>query len=98
VVPGIGPRRVEALSGEDREVLHRAHQRLRNASQALEALVATDPIRGRWAPEPAPAEALQGARADLQKAYEALDRRHDELVDWDASSASESDGPGQPGD
>lgn len=98
MVPGVGPRRPEALSGEDREVLHRAHQRLRNASQALEALVATDPIRGRWAPEPAPAEALRGARADLQKAYEALDRRHDELVDWNASSTSEGDGPGQPGD
>ncbi len=79
---GNGPQRPEALSADQRETLHRAHQRLRNASQALEALVATDPIRGRWAPEPAPAEALQGARADLQKAYEELERRHDELLDW----------------
>jgi hypothetical protein len=88
-VPGVeapdghGPRRPEALSGDDREVLHRAHQRLRNASQALEALVATDPIRGRWAPAPAPAEALRAARSDLQRAYDDLDRRHAELVDWD---------------
>ena len=81
---GAGPRRPEDLSAEERETLHRAHQRLRNASQALEALVATDPIRGRWAPAPAPAEALQGARTDLQKAYAALERRHDEIVDWDA--------------
>jgi hypothetical protein len=81
-VPSAGPRRPEALSAEDREVLHRAHQRLRNASQALEALVATDPIRGRWAPTPAPPEALQAARADLEEAYAQLDRRHRELVDW----------------
>lgn len=86
-----GPRRPEALSEEDREALHRAHQRLRNASHALEALVATDPIRGRWAPAPAPPEALQGARADLYKAYDALVRRHDELVDWGAPEA----GPGE---
>ncbi|HEX3394921.1 MAG TPA: hypothetical protein VHS52_10365 [Acidimicrobiales bacterium] len=64
-------------------MLHRAHQRLRNASQALEALVATDPIRGRWAPAPAPAEALRAARSDLRRAYDDLDRRHQELVDWD---------------
>ncbi len=93
---GAGPRRPEALSGDEREVLHRAHQRLRNASQAVEALVATDPIRGRWAPEPAPAEALRAARADLQAAYDDLDRRHDEIVDWDAP-ASEGDGPDRPG-
>ena len=81
---GAGPQRPEDLSAEERETLHRAHQRLRNASQALEALVATDPIRGRWAPAPPPAEALQGARAELQKAYATLERRHDEIVDWDA--------------
>ena len=91
-MPGDRPKRPEALSGDDRETLHRAHQRLRNASQALEALVATDPIRGRWAPEPAPAEALQGARTDLQKAYEALEKRHDELIDWDAPETGS--GPG----
>jgi len=79
-------------------VLHRAYQRLRNTSQALEALVATDPIRGRWAPEPAPAEALRAARADLAKAYEELDRRHRELVDWEASSTGQGDGPPRPGD
>jgi len=73
-------------------VLHRAHQRLRNTSQALEALVATDPIRGRWAPEPAPAEALQAARADLAKAYEALERNNDDLVDWGAPPTQPDNG------
>jgi len=97
VVAGAGPRRPEDLTAEDREVLHRAHQRLRNTSQALEALVATDPIRGRWAPEPAPAEALQGARAELRAAYEALERRHDEIIDWDDPASDSTDGPGQPG-
>lgn len=92
-VPGAVPRRPEALTGEDREVLHRAHQRLRNTSQALEALVATDPIRGRWAPAPAPAEALRAARADLAKAYEELERRHDELLDWDTPSDEASPPP-----
>ncbi len=82
-MPANRPRRPEALSDDDRETLHRAHQRLRNASQALEALVATDPIRGRWAPEPAPAEALQDARANLQTAYRQLEASHDELIDWD---------------
>jgi len=91
-LPGEAPRRPEALTGEDREVLHRAHQRLRNLSQALEALIATDPIRGRWAPEPAPAEALRAARDDLRHAYDDLEHRHDELVDWDAPS-SPGDGP-----
>lgn len=85
------------MSEDEREVLHRAHQRLRNTSQALEALVATDPIRGRWAPEPAPAEALEGARADLRRAYEDLERRHDEIVDWNTPPAPPTDGPQQPG-
>jgi len=85
-VPGTEPRRPEALIDAEREVLHRAHQRLRNTSQALEALVATDPIRGRWAPEPAPAEALRAARAELAKAYADLERRHNELIDWNGPS------------
>jgi len=91
-VPATEPRKPEALTDSEREVLHRAHQRLRNTSQALEALVATDPIRGRWAPEPAPAEALQAARAELAKAYEALERHNDDLVDWGAPSPQPDDG------
>lgn len=76
--------RPEDLSAEERRQLHRSHQRLRNASQALEALVATEPIRGRWNPEPATPEALDGARAELRRAYEGLARCHHELLGWDA--------------
>ncbi len=91
-MPGAEPRRPEALTDAEREVLHRAHQRLRNTSQALEALVATDPIRGRWAPAPAPAEALRAARAELAKAYEELNRRHDDLLDWGTPTTQPGDG------
>jgi hypothetical protein len=79
------PRRPEDLTADERTTLHRAHQWLRNASSALEALTATDPIRGRWAPAPAPDEALDGARADLRNAYAAIVRHHQELFGWDDS-------------
>lgn len=72
----------EELSAEERERVRRAHVRLRNASSALEALVATEPIRGRWAPEPPTAEALEGARGDLHRAYQALLRLDEELLGW----------------
>lgn len=62
--------------------MRRAHLRLRNASSALEALVATEPIRGRWAPEPATPEALEGARSDLHRAYQALLVLDEELLGW----------------
>ncbi len=70
----------QELSPGDRDELHRAHQRLRNASHALEALVATGPLRGRWLPEPAPPEALEAARDDLQRAYELLASCHHDLL------------------
>jgi hypothetical protein len=79
------PRRPEDLTADERTTLHRAHQWLRNASSALEALTATDPIRGRWAPAPAPDEALDGARADLRNAYAAIVKHHQELFAWDDS-------------
>jgi len=82
-------RRPEELSGAERQQLHRAHQRLRNASQALEALVATEPIRGRWAPAPATLEALEGARAELTRAYRGLALCHHELLGWDAPPAGD---------
>lgn len=72
----------EELSAEDRERVRRAHVRLRNASSALEALVATEPARGRWAPQPATPEALEGARSDLHRAYHALLRLDEELLGW----------------
>ncbi len=79
------PRRPEHLTAEERTRLQRAHQWLRNASSALEALTATDPLKGRWTPAPAPDEALDGARADLRNAYEAIVRHHRELFGWDDS-------------
>ncbi len=82
-------RRPEHLTADERTKLHRAHQWLRNASSALEALTATDPLRGRWAPAPAPDEALDGARADLRNAYAAIVRHHRELFGWDDSVGSE---------
>ena len=77
-----GPRAPADLSADERARLHQAHQRLRNMSSALEALVATEPIRGRWPAAPAPYEALQLARDDVRKAYEALERCHVEVLGW----------------
>jgi hypothetical protein len=60
-------RGADELAAEERRRLRRAHERLRAASKELEALIATEPIKGRWAPEPAPVEILDAARADLQR-------------------------------
>jgi hypothetical protein len=76
-------RGAEELSAEERRRLRRAHERLRVASKELEALVATEPIKGRWAPEPAPAEILDAARADLRRAYEDVARSHHEILGWE---------------
>ncbi len=78
-------RRPEDLTADERTKLHRAHQWLRNASSALEALTATDPIPRRWDPAPAPDEALDGARADFRNAYAAIVRHHQDLFGWDDS-------------
>ncbi len=48
----------QELTDEERRQLRRAHERVRTASQELMALVATEPIKNRWAPEPAPPEIL----------------------------------------
>jgi len=70
----------EDLSEDERKRLRRAHERLRTSSQELQALEATEPIKGRWEPEPAPAELLAGARADLHRAYAELAACHRELL------------------
>lgn len=73
-------RRPDELDDEERARLSRAHFRLRNASQALEALTASPKQRGRWDPAPPTDEALEGARAELRVAYEAVWRAEDELL------------------
>lgn len=73
----------EELTAEERQRLRRAHERLRSASKELEVLVATEPIKNRWAPEPAPAEILDTARADLQRAYADVVRCQQEILGWE---------------
>lgn len=68
------------LSIEERLQLRRSHERLRAASQELEGLVATEPVRGRWEPEPPPAAILEVARDGLRRAYEELARCHIEIL------------------
>jgi two-component sensor histidine kinase len=68
------------LPEEDRARLSRAHHRLRNASQAIEGLVAAPSQRGRWVPRPPTAEALAAAEGELRAAYEAVQRLHEELL------------------
>jgi hypothetical protein len=73
-------RKPEELSKEQRQLLHRAHQRMRNASHALEALTVVEPVRGRWVATPAPVEALEAAQNDLHHACQAFWRVHQELL------------------
>jgi len=77
------PSTPEELTQEERRQLRRAHERLRTATQEVQALVATDPIKNRWAPEPAPPEILGAARRELQTAWEELTRSYRELLGWE---------------
>ncbi|HUR85031.1 MAG TPA: hypothetical protein VMY78_06770 [Solirubrobacteraceae bacterium] len=83
-----GPPGAQALGAEDRQRLRRAHERLRAASKDLEVLIATEPIKNRWEPEPAPPEILDVARADLQRAYAEVVRNQRELLGWDEPSGT----------
>ena len=83
-----GARGAEELSAEERQRLRRAHERLRAASKELEVLVATEPIKGRWAPEPAPPEILATARADLQRAYDEVQRSQQEILGWEPAAGA----------
>ncbi|HVL30636.1 MAG TPA: hypothetical protein VM299_00235 [Solirubrobacteraceae bacterium] len=78
----------EQLDAEQRRQLRRAHERLRAASKELEALIATEPIKGRWEPEPPPPEILAAARAALGDAYEAVVRRQHEILGWEPPSGA----------
>lgn len=73
-------RKPEELTEQERQRLHQAHQRLRNASHALEALTVVEQARGRWAAAPAPAEALKAAQDDLYEAAQELWRTQYELL------------------
>jgi hypothetical protein len=77
------PSAPEQLSVDERRQLRRAHERLRTATQEVMSLVATEPIKNRWEPEPAPAEILDAARRELQTAWEELNRGYRELLGWE---------------
>jgi hypothetical protein len=81
-------RKPEELSKEQRQQLHRAHQRLRNASHALEALTVVEPVRGRWVATPAPADVLEAAQNDLHDAGQELWRAHQELLRCDVPAGA----------
>lgn len=85
-------RRPEELSEEERQRLHQAHQRLRNASSALEALTVVTPVRGRWQANPAPPDVLEAAQRELRDAYTRLGDVQDDLLGEDTP------GPQQAGD
>ncbi len=76
------------LSQEERVSLRRAHERLRIASKELESLVATEPIKGRWKPEGAPAEILDAAREELERAYSGLAVCEAEILGWEARAST----------
>ena len=80
-------RKPEELTEQERLQLHQAHQRLRNASHALEALTVVEPVRGRWVARPAPLDALQAAQDDLYDAGQELWRTQYELLSLQPSSA-----------
>lgn len=74
------------LSAQDRQELRRAHERLRAASQELQALIATEPIKGRWEPEPAPPEILQAAKDRYDEAVERVAASQREILGWSDGS------------
>jgi hypothetical protein len=74
----------EELTEDERRQLRRAHERVRTATQDVMALVATEPIKNRWAPEPAPPEILDAARSELQTAWDGLNRSYRELLGWES--------------
>jgi|GEM_PF-2024989 len=77
------PSAPEDLTTEDRTRLRRAHERLRTAAQEVMALVATEPIKKRWEPDPAPTEILDAARSELRTAWVQLNRAYSELLGWE---------------
>jgi hypothetical protein len=76
------PAGAEGLSEEDRELIRRAHHRLRKASQELEALLAPRSMRGRWEPVAAPPEVIEAVRSEMSAAYSELGRLQHQLLGW----------------
>jgi|HubBroStandDraft_6_1064221.scaffolds.fasta_scaffold91139_3 two-component sensor histidine kinase len=64
---------------EERQRLRIVHHRLRNASQAIESLLATEKLKGRWAPFPPPVEAVDGALEEFRQAYQGVVDCHRDL-------------------
>jgi hypothetical protein len=71
------------LGEDERRRLRRAHERLRAASKELESLLATEPIKNRWEPEPAPPEILAAARTQLDQAWERVVACQREILGWE---------------
>jgi hypothetical protein len=67
-------------SQQERTRLRVSHGRLRTASKELESLLASEPIKGRWDSETAPAEVLDAAREELGEAYARLRACHAEIL------------------
>lgn len=78
------PSTPEELTGDERRQLRRAHERVRTATAEVMALVATEQIKNRWEPEPAPPEILAAARGELQTAWDELGRSYRELLGWES--------------
>lgn len=69
----------QELTADERQRLRIVHHRLRNASQAIEALLATEQLKGRWAPTRPTTEAVEGAKAELAQAFEKVMDCHRQL-------------------
>jgi two-component sensor histidine kinase len=67
------------FDAEERQRLRIVHHRLRNASQAIESLLATEPMKGRWAPAAPTPEAVEGAKNEFEQAYQAVVTCHRQL-------------------
>jgi len=86
IADGIAGDMAGDMADEDRELIRRAHHRLRKASQELEAVLVPRSMRGRWEPVAAPPEVIDTLRSDLVAAYRELGRLHQELLGWDTSN------------
>ena len=73
----------DELTEDERRQLRRAHERVRTATHEVMALVATEPIKNRWEPEPAPPEILDAARRELETAWGGLMSSYRELLGWE---------------